>query len=328
MLAAVLHAYGDPTALILEERPDPVAGEGQVVVDVAAAAINFPDVLIMADRYQVSVPLPFIPGSELAGTVRSVGTGVEGVSPGDRVSATVMVGAFAEQVAVAASSLVPVPAGVDLISAAALQVTYLTAYHSIVSVAGASPGEWVVVLGAAGGVGMAAIDIARQIGCRSIAAVSSDTKAAACLQRGADAAVRYDEEDMKSRIREITGGGAGVVVDPVGGPYAEVALRAMRWGGRFVTVGYASGVIPRIPLNLVLLKGVTVRGFEMRTFSEHEPEAARRGSAALMAMVGAGLRPHVSAVLPLTEAAAGLQAVAERRSTGKVILVPQEGGGA
>lgn len=323
MLAAVMHAYGDPEELTLEHRPDPVAGPGEVVVDVAAASINFPDVLMMAGRYQVRLPLPFVPGGELAGTVRSVGSAVPGVEPGDRVSATVMSGAFAEQVAVPAAELVHVPAAVDMISAAALTVTYVTAYQSLTSVAAAVPGEWVVVLGAAGGVGTAAVDIAARLDCRTLAVVSTPEKAAACVRRGADATEMYGPDGLKDRIRAATGGGADVVIDPVGGPHAEAALRALRWGGRYVTVGYASGEIPRFPLNVVLLKGVTIKGFDMRTFREHEPEAARRGQDALMALVGSGLRPHVSAVLPLADVARGLRLVADRRSTGKVVITPR-----
>jgi NADPH2:quinone reductase len=236
-----------------------------------------------------------------------------------------MVGAFAEQVAVPAASVVPVPADVDLVSAAALRVTYLTAYHSLVSVADVKPGEWVAVLGGSGGVGSAALDVAAHLGCPTVAVVSSPERVAICLGRGAQVALTYTEGDLKLRLREVSGDGLDVVVDPVGGTYAQAVLRAMRWGGRYVTVGYASGQIPSVPLNLVLLKGVTIKGFEMRTFAQHAPAAARTGDAALMAMVAGGLRPHVSAVFPLSRAPEALLAVAERRTTGKVVLTTGAG---
>lgn len=325
MKAAVVRDYGPPESVGVEELPDPVAGAGQVVVDIAAAAVNFPDVLIIANRYQISTPVPFTPGSEFAGVVRSVGDGVTALRPGDRVSGMAMVGGFAERIAVPAASLQPVPEGVDLVSAAALSVTYRTAYYALRSVAEAAPGEWVVVLGAAGGVGSAALDIASRLGCRTLAAVSSPAKAAVCAERGADAVVDYGTEDLKERIKALTGGGADVVLDPVGGPHAEAALRACRWGGRFVTLGFASGEIPRIPLNLVLLKGVVVKGMEVRTFGDHRPEQARRDEAELMEMVAAGMRPLVSSLHPLTAVGDALREVAERRSTGKVVVVTTPG---
>jgi NADPH:quinone reductase len=315
--------YGPPEGLTLEEVPDPVPAPGQAVVEVHAASVNFPDVLMIQDKYQVSLPPPFTPGSEFAGIVTAVGDGVRNVAPGDHVFGATFVGGFAEQTIAAAASLTRVPDGVDLHEAAAFGVVYTTAYHSLRSVADVKPGEWVVVLGAAGGVGLASVDVALQLGARVVAAASSAERLELCRERGAEGLIDYSTEDLKVRIREITGEGADVVIDPVGGPWAEQALRSTRWGGRFVTVGYASGEIPRIPLNLVLLKGMTIVGFEMRTFAEHAPDSARRDREELMALFGAGkLHPHVSAVYSLADTPAALRAVADRRVTGKVVIDP------
>jgi NADPH:quinone reductase len=321
MRAALCRAYGPPDTVIVEDVPSPEPGPGEVLVDVRAAAVNFPDVLLLANQYQVSVPVPFTPGSELAGEVVAVGDGVIGIRPGDRVFGTVMIGAFAEQVVLPAGSVSPIPDGLDFRAAAAFGVAYATAYHSLRSVAAVEPGEWVVVLGAAGGVGLASVELAQVLGGRVVAAASSAEKLQLCRDRGAEQAIDYTTEDLRLRIREATGGAADVVIDPVGGAWSEQALRSVRWGGRFVTVGFASGDIPRIPLNLVLLKGVIVKGFEMRGFMEHAPEAAARDRAELNELLASGrVRPHVGAVYPLSEVAAALQSVADRKAMGKVII--------
>jgi NADPH2:quinone reductase len=321
MRAAMCRAYGPPDNVIVEDLPSPEPGAGEVLVDVRAAAVNFPDVLLLANQYQVSVPVPFTPGSELAGEVVAVGDGVIGIKPGDRVFGTVMIGAFAEQVVLPAGSVSPIPEGLDFHAAAAFGVAYATAYHSLRSVAGVEPGEWVVVLGAAGGVGLAAVELAQVLGGRVVAAASSAEKLQLCQDRGAEQVIDYATEDLRMRIREATGGAADIVIDPVGGAWSEQALRSVRWGGRFVTVGFASGDIPRIPLNLVLLKGVIVKGFEMRGFMEHAPEAAARDRAELKDLLASGrVRPHVGAVYPLSDVAAALQSVADRKAMGKVII--------
>jgi NADPH2:quinone reductase len=326
MLALRCNQYGPPESLVVEEVEDLQPAAGQVVVGIEAAAVNYPDVLIASDRYQISIPVPFTPGSEFAGRVLAVGAGVGDFEPGDPVFGGCFVGAFAQQVAVPATSLSPVPEGVSFATAAAFHVAYATAYHALRSVAECRPGEWVVVLGAGGGVGLAAVDIAQVLGCRVLAAASSVAKLAVCAERGAEALVNYEEEDLKARIRELTGAGADVIIDPVGGPYSEAALRSGRWGSRFVTVGYASGEIPRIPLNLVLLKGVIVKGFEIRTFAQHAPEAEARDRAELADLFASGvLRPHVSSVYRLEEAGAALAEVAGRRSIGKVLIEPAGG---
>jgi NADPH:quinone reductase-like Zn-dependent oxidoreductase len=309
--------------VVVVDVPDPVPAAGQVVVNVAAAAVNFPDVLLVADQYQVHLPVPFTVGSEFAGTVRSVGDGVDGVSVGDRVMGSTMFGAFAEQIVVAASSLQPVHPGVELATAAASGVAHQTAYHALRSMAGLAAGEWAVILGAAGGVGLAAIQLGAALGGRMVAAVSSPEKMALCLARGAEVAVDYRTEDLKERIKEITGGGADIVVDPVGGPDAELALRAMRWGGRFVTVGFASGEIPRIPLNLVLLKGVVVSGFTMEGFGRHRRQERERDLAELAELAREGrAAPYISATYPLEEVSLALAELAERRAIGKVLVAP------
>lgn len=321
MRAAVMHAYGVPEDLKIDELPDPKVRPGFVIVDVKAASVNFPDVLIIANKYQVTMPLPIIPGSEFAGVVSEVGEGVENFKVGDRVMGATFVGAFSEKVLVPAMVLRHINDGVDFASASAFMVTYQTSYHGLRSVAQAKPGEWVVILGAAGGVGSAAIDIAVRLGCRVVACASDDAKLAVCRECGADATINYETENLKERIKQITGGGADIVFDPVGGRYSEEALRATKWGSRFVVVGFAAGDIPRIPLNLVLLKGVHIMGFEVRTFPQVEPELYKRDMQELMAMLNEGFKPVIGATFPLSQAAAALRYVADRKATGKIVVV-------
>jgi len=313
--------YGPPEGLVVVDIDEPVPGAGEVVVDVHYAAVNFPDVLVIASQYQVSVPTPFTPGSEFSGVVAAVGEGCGSWKPGDRVFGSTMNGAFAEKVSVGAEALHPLPPGVDIRQAAAFWVTHATAYHSLRSIAEVVPGETVLVLGAAGGVGIAAVTLARHMGATVIAAASSDEKLDVCRLAGAHHSVNYSTDDLRARLRTIAPDGIDVVIDPVGGAMAEKALRALRWRGRFVTVGFASGDIPRIPLNLVLLKGCVVRGFEIRTFGDFEPELAARDKAELTALLADGLiDPHVSAVYPLEGVSDALRHVADRRSTGKVLV--------
>jgi NADPH2:quinone reductase len=322
MLAARCLEYGPPSSVAVEEVDDPTPSTGQVVVDAAAAAVNYPDVLVVADRYQVHIPVPFTVGSEFAGTVRSIGPGVEGVAVADRVMGSALFGAFAEQIAVASSSLQPVDPGVDLRTAAASGVAHCTAFHALRSVARVRPGEWVVVLGAAGGVGLAAVALGAELGARVVAAASNAEKLGLCAANGAEGVVDYSTENLKERIKEITGGGADAVIDPVGGAYAEQALRALRWGGRFITVGFASGEIPAIPLNLVLLKGVMVTGFTMEGFARNQAEDRARDLAELAELAREGRAvPHISAVYPLDQVSRALADLAERRAMGKVLVV-------
>jgi NADPH:quinone reductase len=319
MQAACCRAYGPPESLVLEEVPDPVPGPGQALVEVSAASVNFPDLLVIAGSYQVRRPLPFVPGSEFAGTVAGVGDGVTDVVPGDRVCGSVGAGAFAERLVAPAAALWPVPAGVPLADAAAFKVTYLTAYHALRTVAELRTGEWAVVLGAAGGVGLAAVDLAGQLGARVVAVASTRPKREACRARGADV-VLDATGNLKEQLKHVKGGGADVVVDPVGGR-TEQAVRACRWGARYVVVGFASGEIPRLPLNLILLKGVTVQGLEVRTFAEHLPAQAARDRRELSALYSAGrIRPHIGARYPLAKLADALRLVADREAIGKVLV--------
>ncbi|TAK69933.1 MAG: NADPH:quinone oxidoreductase family protein [Actinomycetota bacterium] len=321
MLAAQVPVHGDPEVIQILEIPDPVPGAGEVVVDVVAAGVNFPDVLVVANKYQVSIEPPFVPGTEYAGIVRSVGSDVTQWRPGDRVHGWSMVGAFAEQICVPADRLSRLPDGVGFGVGATYYVPYLTAQHSLRSVADVQPGEWVCVLGAAGGVGLATIELAQTMGARVIAAASSTEKLQLCLARGASHAIDYVADDLRDRLKEITGRGADVVIDPVGGRWSERAIRATAFGGRFVTVGYASGEIPRIPLNLVLLKGLAILGIDMRTFSTNAPDRYRRDVEELeQTLISGHINPQVGDVWPLRDVPTALRRVADRLVLGKTIV--------
>ncbi|WP_409436441.1 NADPH:quinone oxidoreductase family protein [Mycobacterium sp. SMC-14] len=320
MRAIVCEQYGPPEDLVLTELPDPAPGPGTLVVRVRAAAVNFPDVLLIDGKYQLKIPAPFTPGSELAGDVIAVGDGVP-FAVGDRVAGASFVGGFAEQALVPAAAVSAIPGGIDYAAAAGFGVTYRTAYHALRSVAQVAEGDWVVVLGAAGGVGLAAVDLAVAMGAKVLAAASSPEKLEVCRQRGAAATVDYDREDLKTRIREITGDGAQAVLDPVGGSYAEPALRSLARGGRFITLGYAAGSIPAIPLNLVMLKGITVQGMEIRTFATDFPAENERDLVELNRLFAEGkVSPYIGARFPLAETAAALRYVADRKAIGKVII--------
>ena len=324
MRAAVCRFYGPPEAIEVCEMPSPAVGAGQVRVRVGAAAVNFPDVLFIADQYQLSVPVPFVPGSEFAGVVAEVGAdvpGVSGVSVGDRVMGTTTVGAFAEEVVVPASSVSLIPSGVPDASAAAFGVAHRTAYHVLRSVARVRPGERLVVLGAGGGVGLAAVQLGTLLGASVTAVASSEAKLAVATACGAVAVINHKAGDLRQMLRAAFPDGVDVVVDPVGGNLAEPALRALRWGGRFVTVGYASGTVPRIPLNLVLLKGCQILGFQFRDFAAHEGGELARNEAALLELLAAGKAlPHIGATFKLSETAAALRHVADGKAIGKVVL--------
>jgi NADPH:quinone reductase len=324
MRAAVCRAYGPPESVSVCEMPSPAVGAGQVRVRVGAAAVNFPDVLFIADQYQLNVPVPFVPGSEFAGVVAEVGagvSGVSGVSVGDRVMGTTTVGAFAEEVVVPASSVSLVPPGVPDASAAAFGVAHRTAYHVLRSVARVQPGERLVVLGAGGGVGLAAVQLGTLLGASVTAVASSEAKLAVATACGAVAVLNHRSGDLRQMLRAAFPDGVDVVVDPVGGNLAEPALRALRWGGRFVTVGYASGTVPRIPLNLVLLKGCQILGFQFRDFAAHAGADLARNEAELLELLAAGRAlPHIGATFELSEAAAALRHVADGKAIGKVVL--------
>ena len=321
MRAAVCRAHGSPDVVRVEELPSPSLESGQVRVRVGAAAVNFPDVLLVAGKYQITVPTPFIPGSELAGVVEEVGDGVPSVVVGDRVMGTGLVGAFAEEAVLAAEAVRRIPPGVDTRVAAAFGVAHRTAYHVLRSVARLQPGEELVVLGAGGGVGLAAVQLGRELGASVTAVASSAEKLEVAASCGAARLVDHRSVDLRQALRELLPDGADVVVDPVGGDLAEPALRSLCWGGRFVTVGYASGVIPRIPLNLVLLKGVQILGFQFLDFAQRLPEDFRRNDAELMALLGSHrVVPHVGAVFDLDHVVDALELVAIGGAIGKVVL--------
>jgi NADPH2:quinone reductase len=295
----------------VDELPSPEVGPGQVVVRVRAAAVNFPDVLVVADDYQMTAPLPFVPGSEFAGVTED----------GRRVMGTGFVGAFAEEVAANEASLTPVPEGVDDASAAAFGVAHRTAWHVLRSVARVQPGEELVVLGAGGGVGLAAVQLGTHLGARVTAVASSAEKLAVAERLGATTLIDHSAGDLRSALKERLPDGSDVVVDPVGGALAEPALRSLRWQGRFVTVGYASGEIPRIPLNLVLLKGIQVLGFQFLTFATNAPDELARNEAELLRLLADGVAtPHIGATFGLDEVVAALRHVADGKAIGKVVL--------
>jgi NADPH2:quinone reductase len=319
--AAVCHGYGPPEVVQVEELASPALDAGQVRVRVHAAAVNFPDVLLVADDYQLSIPPPFVPGSEFAGVVGEVLGEVGDLAVGDRVMGTVLAGAFADEVVVAAPSLTRIPEGIDDRSAAAFGVAHRTAYHVLRSTAALQPGDELVVLGAGGGVGLAAVQLGVALGATVTAVASSAEKLAVAGAEGATHLIDHRSVDLRQALRETLPEGADVVVDPVGGDLAEPALRALRWGGRFVTVGYASGVIPRIPLNLVLLKGVQVLGFQFLSFATHRPQARERDERELLALLASKrVQPHIGATFALTDAAAALRYVADGRAIGKVLI--------
>lgn len=323
MQAAVARSLGGPDAVRVESVPVPVLTSGTARVAVHSAAVNFPDLLVLAGKYQANVPPPYTPGCEFSGRVVEVAADVNRVRVGDVVFGLATHGAFAEEVVLDATRLTSLPDGarVDMRQLAAFGVTYTTAYHALRTFADMQRGEYVTVLGASGGLGMAAVDISIAMGAKPIAVGGDAGKLTVAAERGAVGTVDYTAEDVKARVNELTGGGASVVVDPVGGPYAEPALRAMRWGGRYVVLGFAAGDIPRIPLNLVLLKGIRVMGFENRTILDHLPEvAAAHRAEVLKFFLDGAVRPHVGAVYPLKEISSALGELAERRAVGKVVV--------
>lgn len=304
--------------------PVPTAGEGEVVIAVAAAGVNFYDTLIVQGKYQIRPPLPFAPGGEVAGTVVAIGAGVTAFRPGDRVVAFSHYGGFAEQCRAKAQLTFPLPAAVPFDQAAAGLVAYGTAWFALYDRARMQAGETVLVLGAAGGVGLAAIQIAHRAGARVIAAASSAAKLALCREAGADVLIDYHDTDLKDAVKAATGGnGADIVIDVVGNPYTEAAVRATAWRGRVTIIGFAAGEIPRIPANLLLLKGCEMSGIFWDEFLRREPLAAHAQVAAILAAFGdASLAPPISARHPLTAALAALRTLAERRVTGKLIILP------
>jgi NADPH2:quinone reductase len=322
MKAVLCKAYGPPESLVVEDVVSPDPGSGEVVVSVKAASVNFPDVLIIQNKYQFKPQLPFSPGSEVAGVVKTVGDGVTTVKPGDRVMAFTTYGAFAEEVKTEATRLLPLPTGMDFTHAAAFGLTYATSDHALRDRGQLTAGETLLVLGAAGGVGLAAVEIGKALGARVIAAASADDKLAVCREHGADDTINYTADDLRDRVKAITNGrGVDVVYDPVGGAYTEPALRSLAWRGRLLVVGFAAGEIPKIPLNLTLLKGCSIVGVFWGEFTRREPQRFAESMQQLGRWYADGkLKPHVSQTYPLERAADALTAMANRQVKGKVVL--------
>ena len=331
MKAMLCKAYGPPDSLVLSDVPSPKADTGQVVVSVKAAGVNFPDVLIIQNKYQFKPALPFAPGGEVAGVIKEVGAGVTNVKVGDRVMASTGFGGFAEEVVAPAARCIPFPSNIDFVEASAFVMTYGTSHHALKDRADLKKGETLLVLGAAGGVGIAAVEIGKIMGARVIAACSSQEKVDFCKAHGADDGIVYPENpldrDAQKKLSEdfkrvLGGDGANVIYDGVGGDYAEPALRSIAWEGRYLVVGFPAG-IPALPLNLTLLKGCQIVGVFWGAFTAREPKRNQENLQELMRWIQEGkLKPTVSKTYPLAKAADALNDMAARKVKGKVVLVP------
>ena len=324
MRAIVCKEFGPPEKLVVEDLPTPSITEHQVLLDVKACGVNFPDLLIIENKYQFKPPLPFSPGGEVSGVVKTVGAKVTTLKPGDRVLGAPGFGGFAEEIAIDARNCVPIPASMPFDVAAAFLFTYGTSHYALKDRAALKPGETLLVLGAAGGVGLAAVELGKAMGAKVIAAASSAEKIAVCREHGADEGIDYSTEDLKERIKALTGGnGADVIYDPVGGDFSEQAFRSIAWEGRFLVIGFAAGPIPKIPLNLVLLKGAQIVGVFWGSFTMREPGRHAANIQELMEWYSAGkLKPRISATYPFARVAEALGDLAARRVKGKVVLVP------
>lgn len=322
MRAVRVHELVGPSGLRLDDNvPEPTVSAGHVLIDVEAAGVNFPDLLMTQGKYQFKPTLPFSPGGEVAGIVRSVGSGVTSLVVGDRVAATMLSGAYAEVVAVPELACVKVPAQISFEIAAATLLTYATTLHALADRASLVRDETLLVLGAAGGVGIAAVELGVVLGARVIAAASTDDKIAFCKEHGATEGINYATEDLKTRLKAF--GGADVIFDPVGGPLSETALRGINWEGRYLVVGFASGDIPKLPLNLLLLKGCQAVGVFWGQFAMREPQKNHAHAEQLFAWIAEGkLRPAVDAVLPFSQAQDALERISARTVKGKLVLVP------
>ncbi len=324
MKAILCQSFGTADDLVLAEAPDPVAGPGQIVAKVVAVGLNFFDTLIIAGRYQVKPPFPFSPGGEFAGVVEAVGDGVTRLKPGDRVMGYTNFGAAAERVAVKADQLVKITDELDFDQAAALTITYGTSYHALKYRAAMQPGETLAVLGASGGVGLAAVELGRLMGARVIGCASTDDKVAFAREHGAHEGINYDKEDLRAALKRLGGThGIDVVFDPVGGPYSEPAVRSLAWEGRHLVVGFAAGDIPKLPLNLVLLKGCNILGVFWGAWVRNAVQDYHAALEELAHWCAEGkLSCHIQQVYPLAETPQAIKALAERRVMGKLIVHP------
>jgi len=322
MRALVCEKYGPPESLVLAEQADPQPGPGEVLVDVKAAGINFPDVLLIAGTYQVKVAPPFVPGNEAAGIVEAVGEGVERIRPGDRVIATPQGGAFAEKCVAAEKSCLPLPQALSFEQGAGFTITHATTWHAFRQCTELEAGETVLVLGAAGGVGSSAVEIARALGAHVIAAASSDDKLRFAREAGADECINYSAVSLREAVKELTGGkGVDVVYDPVGGELAQMALRSLAWNGRYLVIGFACGDIPEFPANIALLKEASIIGVWWGTWAARNPGLSLQNMRELAALIDEGkLVPKVTERYPLEHYAEAFAAITGRRARGKVVL--------
>jgi NADPH2:quinone reductase len=324
MKAILCTHFGTPDELEFADIPEPVAKPGEAVVRVKAAALNFFDLLIIAGKYQHKPPFPFSPASEFAGIVESVGTGVNEVAPGDRVLGSTGWGAARELLAVNAKQLVKMPENLDFERAAGLTVTYATTLYGLRERGHLKPGETLVVLGASGGVGLAAVEIGKVMGARVVACASSEEKLTFARSHGADETVNYAKEDLREALKRLGGArGIDVVYDPVGGPYSEPTARSLGWEGRYLVIGFAAGEIPKLPLNLVLLKSCDIRGVLWGAWALRDPQGQRALMNDIVGWCADGkLSAHVHAVFPLAETANALKAIGDRKAMGKIVLRP------
>lgn len=324
MKAIVCEQWGGPESLKLMDVALPEPGPRQVRIRVAAAGVNFPDVLIIQKKYQMQPALPFSPGAEIAGTISALGSEVQGLKVGMTVAALCGIGGFAEECVVDAALVMPLPPGVPMTLAASLVLAYGTSWHALRDRAALQAGETLLVLGAAGGVGLAAVEIGKAVGARVIAAASSAEKLAVCREHGADECINYVDEDLREALKKLTGGkGVDVVFDPVGGSWTEAAFRSIAWRGRHLVIGFADGNVPALPLNLPLLKGASLVGVFWGEFAKREPKANAAGIQEILGWIGAGkLKPRVSRQYSLAEAPQALIDMAARRVIGKVVVVP------
>lgn len=322
MKAILCKSYGLPDSLSLEEVPSPVAGKGEIVVAIKACGVNFPDTLIIQGKYQFKPPMPFSPGSDIAGVVTAIGEGVKRFKVGDEVFGMIPWGGYAEEVAASEKLCFPKLPGMTFPVAASFMMAYGTSYHALKDRANLQKGETLLVLGAAGGVGLTAVELGKLMGAKVIAAASTDEKLALCKEYGADEVINYSQEDLKSRIKELTDGkGVDVVYDPVGGAYSEAALRRMAWEGRFLVVGFAAGDIPKIPLNLPLLKGCQIVGVFWGAFAMNFPADNLANTQQLMQWYLSGtIKPHIDNVYPLAEVPQALNDVMNRKAKGKIVI--------
>lgn len=328
MKAVLCRAYGPPESLVIEDIPEPSCGPGQARIAVEAVGINFPDCLMIEGKYQFKPDFPFSPGGELSGTVIEVGEGVSNVAAGDRICGGGGHGGLAEQIILPADGLRPIPAGMDMTTAAAWSTTYGTSYHALKQRGELKPGETLLVLGAGGGVGLAAVELGHAMGARVIAAASSEAKLQAAREAGADECIDYSDGELKDKVKALTGGkGADVIYDPVGGPLFDQCMRSINWKGRVLIVGFVGGDIPKVPTNLILLKGCQIVGVFYGSFAAREPEATAENWEELRALFTAGkIKPKVSRVYPFAESAAALRCLTNREAIGKVVvLVVEEG---